>query len=263
MSSSRIKNILDSINSEGCFRFNCPICGGINTFSVTKTVTCIKYYCFHARCKVRGLVNSPMGLDALKSKIKGVFKRERVFSIPDYWIHGLASKKCLRMLLNMHTFESYRKGLYNIAYDPKEDRIVYMLMEGNKIVGAVGRALTSKTKPKTINYPNSKVMPFICGTGDVSILVEDCISASRIGENPEFTGIALLGTNLKDEYIQYLVRYKTLIVTLDADAKKTGMKIYSSLKNFHKDVKLSFIKKDIKNMTVTEYENWIKRCTTE
>jgi hypothetical protein len=134
-------------------------------------------------------------------------------------------------------------------------------MENNKVVGAVGRALYHTTVPKVLLYKDSKVMPFIVGNSDIGIIVEDCASAASINSIPRFTGIALLGTQMKAEYIPYLKKFKKLIVALDPDAMPKAVLIRNYLQYLVKDVTIWKIPCDFKNMNYMEILNLASQRT--
>ena len=85
----------------------------------------------------------------------------------------------------------------------------------HKIVGAVGRALNKNDFPKWFMYGNKDV-PFKCGECEDSVIVEDCPSACAVSNI--LTGIAIMGTKLKDIQKSHLKPYKNLYVCLDRDA---------------------------------------------
>lgn len=241
--------LIESVPENTSRRFTCPSCRGANSLSITKVGSEVRYRCFRASCNLKPRVLSvKSSLNSLKTRLNGVFKSKEEFYMPDYWIMGIASEKCLKMLLNTHTLESYKKGRFNIAYDPREDRLVYLVKDKQgAIVGAIGRTLSGKI-PKTLNYPNSADVPFKAGRGDVLVLVEDCPSACVIGGIDGYVGMALLGTNLKESYILHMLKYKTIYVALDYDARKKALAIKNCLKYYCSDVRMIILKQDIKDM---------------
>ena len=101
----------------------------------------------------------------------------------------------------------------------------------HKIVGAVGRALNSMTYPKWYMYGNKDV-PFKCGLPEhkEAIIVEDCASACAVSNI--LTGVAILGTSLKESHKQYLKQYDKIYVGLDRDATKKSYGIANELKSY-------------------------------
>ena len=233
-----IGHLFDLVDYGTNKRFDCPMCRGINTLSITKEQGKVKYNCFKNSCELhRGgsrVVNMTQGelRDKLMSKtsLEGRTAAKEAFRLPDYWIRGFGSKKAFQMLLNANALESYELGFFNLAYDPKQDRMVYLVRDENKrVVGAVGRALGT-VKPKVINYPGSAKIPFTCGKGSNVVLVEDCASACSIGRFKEFTGLAMLGTNLKPEYLFYaIMNYSSIVIALDPDAYAKSFKLQENI----------------------------------
>lgn len=245
-------------------RFNCPECGGHNTLSITKLKGSIRYNCFKASCGIAGTRTVQMthkealNVLALRKPLQDRRAEGRHFAIPEYWIQGLASKKCFQMLLNHNALEAYRLGLFKVAYDPKLDRLVYLIQNSNgSLAGGVGRSLSGQL-PKTFNYPNSEQIPFTCGYGNTAVLVEDCASACSIGRFKDYTGIALLGTTLRIEYLLYIVnKFSRVIIALDNDATYKSLKLRKTIEAYVKDTHIWTLRKDLKNMTHTEVFEYI------
>ena len=118
-------------------------------------------------------------------------------------------------------------GRAKLYYDPRQQRIVFIIRrKDNGIVGAVGRGLSSSVYPKWFLY-GDKSYPFVCGTSDRAILVEDCASACAVSSI--MTGVALLGTSLPDDYIPVLKEFKKVTVALDRDATSKAFDINQKL----------------------------------
>lgn len=250
-----IHQCIQQMGSRTNARFDCPSCGGENTLSISRIGREIKYYCFRSVCKLKGINNASLSPDALKAILMPVLAEERPFELPTYWIKGITSEKCLKTLLNTHSYSAYRNGLFSVAYDPKQNRICYLLKDKGNIVGAVGRTLAGG-KPKTLNYPGSAKIPFKVGTSDTVVCVEDCASACAVTRG-DYTGLALLGTSLKDDYIPYITEYKKIIIALDKDARDKALEIRNRLMYYHNDVTVWFLDKDIKDMTDDEFKEFI------
>lgn len=250
-----LDEILQSVDKGTTRRFNCPSCGSTdNSLSVSNFEGVIKYNCFKAFCTLKGSRKSVDSLDALKTRLNRVCSSLKGWETPQHWIKGIASKKCLKILLTTNSMVPYSKGYFKVGYDPEEERFIYFIEEDHKIVGAVGRSLGHGV-PKVKNYPNSKPVPFTAGVGKTLVLTEDCASACAISNIPEFTGMALLGTNLKEEYIPYIAKYDNVMVALDYDARKKSLAIKNSLEYYCKHVKVMIIHKDIKDMSNEELNN--------
>jgi hypothetical protein len=249
-------NILEDIEEGQHIRVDCPKCHGEKTLSVTYLNGDIKYYCFRAHCAIRGCKPTIPSLDALKTRLQGRTEEKKPFQVPNYWVMGITSKKCVTMLMRSNGLEPYKQGLFKVAYDPKQDRLVYLLTKDNMVVGGIGRTLSNQ-KPKSLIYPGSLMVPLLIGNGKSLVLTEDCGSASSIANFPEYTGSPLLGTELKEEYIPYYLAYDKIIVSLDPDAKKKAMKLQRLLTYYHKDVNVWYTPKDFKDMTNSEIQEWM------
>lgn len=248
-----IQQLVNSVDSNTSVRYNCPVCHGENTFSITKESGMAKWNCFKASCSLRGKDTYLDSVYSLKARLEGHTEEKEEFLLPDYLIYGLSSEKCSTMLLNNNCFIPYQKGLFNVMYDPAQDRVCFLVKKNNKIVGMIGRAVKSKTKPKVLNYKGSnKHTPFIVGNSQTLVLVEDCLSAASVTRIEGLSGMALLGTQLKLDYIPVLKNYSTIIVALDKDAFKKAVDLRKSLMYYHSDVKLWRLEKDIKNLSDKE-----------
>lgn len=234
-------------------RFDCPSCGGQNTFSISKVGMKVKYHCFRNMCSFRGMQSQDLSIDALKTSLEGHTEEERPFSIPDYWTRGISSEKCLRMILKTNCIKPYQEGLFNVAYDPRLNRLVYIITDAGLPVGGVGRALGGE-QPKAYNYPYSAKVPFTVKNGNTVVVVEDCASAASITRIKGLSGLALQGTILKDDFIPYIVKFDKVIIALDNDATKKALEIKNKLTYYHNNVILWRLKKDIKDMSDKELE---------
>jgi hypothetical protein len=131
-------------------------------------------------------------------------------------------------------------------YDVKEDRVVFLVKKDRKIVDATGRVVGGNTyAPKWKRYGEAQV-PYVYGEGEVAVVVEDCVSASVVGEMENLVGFGLLGTNLLAQYVDYLKPYSKIIVALDPDAKRKTLQITSTLRSTFPNVYALNLQDDIK-----------------
>jgi hypothetical protein len=260
-----LEDLILKVQNNTTLRTDCPFCRGSHSFSITKTHNVIKYHCFRVSCNPgerSGVIETAPDKTSVEERLRLMTflndsKSHLDFTLPDYVIKGLGSKKCVEYLEKNNAIEAYNKGLYSVAYDPKEDRILFLLKDhDSRLAGAVGRTLTYGF-PKTLIYPNSRPVPFIAGNSQVAVIVEDCASAAAIAAIDDYTGFALLGTFLKKDYFPYLDNYKTYIVALDPDAKKKSLDIAYQLSYLGRRVKKWFIPRDLKNMTKAEIKDFI------
>ena len=111
-------------------------------------------------------------------------------------------------------------------------------------------------RPKWFRYARSR-HPFVCRAKtdtDIAFLVEDCFSACAVSQ--VYHGVALMGTNLPNEYLTTLKSYSKIVVALDRDASKKAIELTKQLKLYVPST-LVFLEKDIKNMELTEIQELI------
>lgn len=237
-----LKPFIDQLDLgiDETYRGDCPVCQGKNTFTATRSVGGIIYNCYKNSCEISGKSARSITLEditALRST-----KDNRGYAVlhePDHWTRAHPK---LNSWLNNYGLSPHR---VDTRYDVKEDRVVFLIKKDRKVVDAAGRCLARNQTPKWKRYADTPV-PYTHGDGDLAVVVEDCISASVVGEMENITGFALLGTNLLDEHIDFLKPYSKIVVALDPDARKKTLKITSELRshfpyvyamNLHDDLK--------------------------
>ncbi len=250
-------------------RTRCIVCNGQDTFTITHHGGVIVHNCYRASCD-KTLSSGAVFLDLSVEDRRKAFlvKREKEgatrgqgnildWTHPSYWIDGIGDEQCRQYMVDKHMMLAYKEGLFRPMYDPAERRFIFPIKDNNGlIVGAVGRTLVG-AKPKTLNYNRSYNRPFVCGSFDKAVVVEDCASAvsvTRLG----VTGVALLGTHLREDFIPHLSPYKAVGIALDPDAFGKSFKIKRTLDNYLKNVYIIRLPKDVKDMTDDELnrEDW-------
>ncbi len=164
-------------------RINCPSCGGIKTFTATRTDGIVLYNCYKAGCNVSGKKRMLSSSRYIRQKSITLPTQEKKqdFKIPDHFSVYLP-KKMLRYC-NENNIDTNKIQLY---HDVKLDRAVFPIFDiktnqGSlpivtpRIVDAVGRSL-SKYGAKWHRYADSG-LPFICGNSETCYVVEDSASA--------------------------------------------------------------------------------------
>lgn len=135
-----------------------------------------------------------------------------------------------------------------IKYDPARDRLVFIFEDQ-----AVGRSLKGEL-PKWYRYTDSD-KPILYKTDEgfsdknPIVLVEDSISAARIA--PYVNSMALLGTDFRASYLQYLEDYQEVYVALDKDATNKAIDIARWL-SYIRPTKVTMIHKDLKDYSYDE-----------
>ena len=231
-------------------RMDCPFCHNTNTFSAHNRDGKLSWYCFHASCNAKGSFNQEKTMDDIRTSVMpkpDIPKKS--FVVPDYFTSVYANDKCVKYVEDNNCYEAMARGLVKLYYDPKQERIVFIIRKKNNgIVGAVGRGLSSAIYPKWFMY-GDKSHPFICGKSDKAILVEDCASACAVSNI--ITGVALLGTSLPDDYIPILKQFKSVTVALDRDATSKAFDIHQKLCYYVK-TQVKMLDEDLKYFTPDE-----------
>ena len=209
-----------SVPPDTTIRMDCPFCSGKNTLSVDTTENNLRWYCFHATCNAKGTRQGEKNMQYVEKVFFGNTEDIQIHSeykIPDSFQSIYSNEKAMRWLSNNNCWESWSWGRADFKYDVKQDRVVFLVKNrvSHKIVGAVGRALNKKDFPKWYMYGN-KDIPFKCGECNDAVIVEDCPSACAVSNI--LTGIAIMGTKLKEVQKSYLKPYKDLYICLDRDA---------------------------------------------
>ena len=256
-----LKGYIESLDIQplGRYRSDCPVCGKTNTFSVTDDGLQRMWYCFHADCNVSGRT----GITLSRQHATNVFKRSQAdvpvpctsntYELPSTFVSLYRNLEAELYVKRVHAYDAYLAGRADIRYDFKRNRVAYIVKADNKIVDAAGRSLDGRS-PKWYRYNNSPV-PFACGDKSIAIVVEDCASACSISDI--VTGVALLGTNLSDEHVNFLCKYDRLFVALDKDATDKALDMVKILCR-KVPTKLMVLHRDLKNLTNEERHEFIR-----
>jgi hypothetical protein len=193
---------------------------------------------------------------------RGVSDSDRGFSqdfvVPDYWLLAHQNEKAWKLVVEFVCDIPYMDGRADIRYDPKENRVVFLIGKAGVYSGAVGRSLSPGVQPKWYNYHRHHKEPYIVPIyartpfpkvkpRKEGCIVEDAISATHISGIMD--GIALLGTELHEAYISSLVAYDRLIIALDKDASSKSIDMSRYLQWFIPNVDIVLLSRDLK------YEN--------
>jgi|TARA_R100000084_G_scaffold108973_2_gene73320 hypothetical protein len=247
------------IQPLGRYRSDCPVCGKKNTFSVSDDGMQRLWFCFHADCNVKGRT----GITLTKDYAKHVLHKSNVtvkvsepttnFELPHTFVSLSRNLDAELYLKSVHAYPAYLAGHADIRYDFKKNRVVFVVKDGNKTVDAIGRSMDG-SNPKWYRYGNSK-KPFVVGNHDRAVIVEDCASACTISD--KFTGVALLGTSLLQDYLPSLFHYQKIFVALDKDATDKAIDMVKTLCRIV-PTKLMVLPRDLKNMTKDERNDFIR-----
>ena len=128
------------------------------------------------------------------------------------------------------------------------------------IVDAVGRSLGFRL-PKWKRYGKSD-LPFTYGCGKIAVVVEDCVSASVVG-NDVYLGVAVLGTSLSESHKKYLAQFSMAIIALDPDALPKTLSIAKDLRDVVDTVKVLRLQDDLKYRNEEDFINLNKLTPKE
>jgi DNA primase len=249
--------LLPFTEGKSC-RVDCPSCGGWNTLSMAYLNGSVVWNCYKASCDARGVwfpnLSPEERIKILKQR--GIDKDNNKFVKPDYWIDGIGSDKCLEYMIKTNMMSSYVEGRFRPMYDPAERRFIFPIKENSIVIGGVGRSLGGAW-PKTLNYNANYVVPFTCGSGSTALLVEDCASAVAASRNPSVAGVALLGTNIRKDFIPYLSKYDIVYIALDPDAYNKSLRLKKQLTAYLKDVRVLKLDNDIKDLDDEQYRSLV------
>lgn len=249
-----IRDISSTMSVDSTVYETCPMCGGEKKLGVTKLIDGVIYQCFRASCRLRGKYTHPMGKDAIAQILNKKAKEAStsVFRLPDYLVDGFESETGIKMAIKYDLMDAYIDKKYTTAYDPKLNRQVFFYRDiKENIVGAMGRALTSSVTPKAYIYPNSIKTPWVIRNSLTAVVVEDIMSAIKC-YNVGYTGIALSGTKLVLDHLDFFNGYDTIIIALDKDAQIKSLELKKILDFYCSNVHIVLLNKDLKDSTRDE-----------
>ena len=241
------------IRDDETQRVSCPVCGGYNTFTVSRKDGRVLYNCYKASCDARGAKTVRRSMASIEAFLKGETPdnshQETPLRLPDTLFPCLDRKVCTEYVEQLNIQYAVDAGYATVMYDIAENRCVFIIYDDNKeVIGAVGRALTKGVLPKWKRYDKRKDLMFVCGDKKgTAVLVEDCASACTVFASG-FTGVALLGTSLSDLHISQLRVFDKVIVALDADASQKAIKIQKRLDDYV-TTEVLFLTDDLKYFT--------------
>ena len=251
-----MRDYVDSLNlgPEESRRLNCPVCGHKGTFSVSNRNGIKMWNCFHAACDVRGRSNFRLTRENAHTLLKSNNQPNlpQPFEKPPTWVRTL-NDECYEYLDKVHTYPHRFSDLY---YDVRHNRLVYAIrdMQG-KLVDGNGRTLEGR-KPKWYRYGKYRGGSLHNPLGYNRVMVvEDQPSAISISD--WVGGYALLGTSLRDEHIEDLKQFKSIIIALDNDATDKALKHVCKLSKYA-DVDFLILDHDLKSLGEEERERLVR-----
>lgn len=246
-------NILNTISdidipNGSTKRMNCPNCNGYKTFTVTNNMGSLVWNCYKASCNIKGGTRVHLTVDDIRAGFAGAedFASQQTFSMPEYIVP--ANFDVAEWAMELYGLDAEELGL---MYDVKEQRAVFPIRHGTKVVDATGRALTNRL-PKWKRYGNSG-LPYAHGYGKVAVVVEDCVSAAVVG-NDVWCGVAVLGTSLSESHKRYLSQFSTAVIALDPDALPKTLAMAKELRGYVDNVRVLRLTDDLKYRNPTDFE---------
>ena len=238
-------------------RTNCPVCGGVKTFTATNNMGQLVWNCYKAGCRVSGGTRVHLTSDDIRKSLGTVAAETEAvtFQKPEWIVRDLdaVTEFCVDWDIAPISL--------GLLYDVREHRVVFPVVHNNIMVDATGRALGKKL-PKWKRYGKNP-LPYVYGHGKTGVVVEDCVSAAIVGatgssgcsESEVYVGVAVLGTSLSEAHKQYLSRLKTVIIALDPDALPKTLQFAKELRGYVDNVKVLRLTDDLKYRNPTDLEN--------
>lgn len=238
-------------------RTNCPVCGGVKTFTATNNMGQLVWNCYKAGCRVSGGTRVHLTSDDIRKSLGTVAAETEAvtFQKPEWIVRDLdaVTEFCVDW-----DIDPIPLGL---LYDVREHRVVFPVVHNNIMVDATGRALGKKL-PKWKRYGKNP-LPYVYGHGKTGVVVEDCVSAAIVGatgssgcsESEVYVGVAVLGTSLSEAHKQYLSHLKTVIIALDPDALPKTLQFAKELRGYVENVKVLRLTDDLKYRNPTDINN--------
>lgn len=142
--------------------------------------------------------------------------------------------------------------MQQFRYDYEND-VLYLFFSASY---RVGRNFAKDTKTRYTSKGKKPVLSY--GTGKTCVLVEDIISAIKVGR--QFTAIPMLGAKPTEEIIQALHSYDEVVLWGDADKMRENIVVRNKLsERLGKQVKLCFTSLDPKVYSDKEVKNTLQK----
>ena len=167
------------------YRGDCIFCLNRNTLSVRHENGRLVWNCFHANCSAKGMTDSELRAEDLEKFLNpSVIEPSKEFVIPKHFVTVFGNDKAREYLESFGILDTEAR----LMYDVKQNRLVFLVEDNGKVVGAVGRMLYpySNSAPKWYKYGTPPV-PFIVGTNKyVGFIVEDFVCLDRDATEKSF-----------------------------------------------------------------------------
>lgn len=207
----------ESVASQGYHRGDCPFCKGKNTFTASCELGVLQYNCYKLGCDVGGRFDT----DMTAAEIRRHMRPSEDVQTKEVETMELPAQ--LVIPTPQHTKHNRFMRRWGIVggtyYDVQQERVVFPIFnKKGAIIDAIGRAVGTKKHPKWYRYTGAADY-YICGDGDVILIVEDVISAIvAYQELSNVTCMAILGTNMNHKHFEKISEYDRSVIALDPDA---------------------------------------------
>lgn len=216
----------------------CPKCGSKDNLAEYSD----NFHCFgcgyHKRKNTLARVRSLNAVDELKSDdvSKGITLSKTLAIEAKKWLLGY----CLT-----------EEEMQQFTYDYDND-VLYLFFSDSY---RVGRVFAQDTKTRYTSKGKKPVLKY--GKGGVCVLVEDIISAIKVGRL--YTAIPMLGAKPTEDIIQALPGYDEVVLWGDADKMRENIVVRNKLsERLGKQVKLCFTSLDPKGYSDIEINNTLQ-----
>jgi len=230
-------------------RQKCPVCHRHNTFGASNDMGVLKWQCFSASCGTRGITEGNLSASDIRKLMQGKD------TIPELEVIEFPTSVTRSLPDEAIGWLKYW-GIYGVGkhlWDIKDSRVVFPIIKDHVLYDGTGRTLNKLVTPKWKRYGGSG-MPFVVGTGNVAVVVEDAISAS-VCASEGYVGVALLGTSLMESHADVLQGYDKVIVALDPDASMKSLAHVKELRRHIKKAVALKLEDDIKYRLDVDLDN--------
>lgn len=243
-----LSSVLQSLTPErgATERTTCPVCGMKDRLTITNRGADVVYNCYSMNCGISGRFFRTLDYAELINMNESIQDdTPKLFIPPAYFTSIRDNARAREYLESVNSYEAYLDGKVLIRHDPKQDRVVFY----DKFT-AVGRGKNPKWHQYTKNG-----LPFIVNhvKSSTLVLVEDVPSAINVSK--VHNGCALLGTTLYQTYLPLILKYRRVIICLDADATRKAISMHHELSPYMKAI-IKPLDKDLKYFTKDELKDF-------
>lgn len=205
--------------------------------------------------------------ELLRPKTRIESRTEKFIDIrQNYWQSVDKSPESLEWLKKYNCTDFYKKHKERFMYDPKSNRVMFLVESKGIYVDAIGRKLEANSDgPKWYKYGESglgfyaeSLVKEIQRVLSPIVIVEDAASACSVSRL--YPAYALLGTNITTNQIIYLnsLENNDILIALDPDALLNAADIKQKLGSYGFNVGVVQLSNDPKYLDVEELKKYLK-----